>query len=254
MWFESHLPEAPSEGCKIRGFLAGPDDDEQPAYYRLPIADASADSFADVDDCISWTTTGMWSKKVSKLLPCPDICSWCFYWFEGEEVVKFRSLNPHVMELAGMCSFENLAMTDVVLSSSEAEDVEAAVRSIIEASSWLNWWTFTVKSMALRFSQEVRMLKQLCIAGARCQLLVEKTVSTVWVNLVLKWRDAVIMKVKDSISFESFMDLWNLQWPGSSELFPTEAVEKAVEKLLSVLHDEAIRKTVSTEKSAFKSS
>ena len=37
--------------------------------------------------------------------------------------MKFKSLSFHVTELVGMRSFENLAKTSVVLSSSEAEDV-----------------------------------------------------------------------------------------------------------------------------------
>ena len=93
---ESRLPEAPLEGCKIHGFCEGLDDDEQPeSSYRLPIGDASADILADIDDHISSTTTGMRSKKVSKLLSYPSIHSRQFYWFEGEEVVKSRSLNHH---------------------------------------------------------------------------------------------------------------------------------------------------------------
>ena len=56
--------------------------------------------------------------KVSKLLPYPGIQSGQFYHFEGEEVIKFCSLLLHMTELVGMCSFENMAKTDVVLSSS----------------------------------------------------------------------------------------------------------------------------------------
>ena len=58
-------------------------------------------------------------------------------------------------------------------------------------------WVFTVKSMALCSTQEVQMIKWLCMAGARCQLLVAKTTSTVWANLILKRGDAVLTKVKD---------------------------------------------------------
>ena len=86
-------------------------------------------------------------------------------------------------ELAGMSSFDDLAKTNVVLSSSEAEDLEVASRSIVETTSWMDWWTFSAKSMALWTSEEVRMLKQLFMAGARCQLLVVKTAFTMWINL-----------------------------------------------------------------------
>ena len=52
--------------------------------------------------------------------------------------MKARSLNRHVTELAGMRSFDNLNKTDVILSSSEAEDLEAAVRSNVEATFWMD--------------------------------------------------------------------------------------------------------------------
>ena len=96
--------------------------------------------------------------------------------------------------------------------------------------------TFAAKSMALRSSGDTRMLKCLFVAGARCQLLVAKTASSIWANLILKRRDAVLTKVKDSISFESFMDLPDSPLSGSTELFPKEAVEKAIEKSSRVLH------------------
>ena len=175
MQFESCLPEALSEGCKIRSFRAGLGDDEQlVSSYWLLIGDAPADIFADTDDYISSTTTGMHSKKVSKLLPYPIVCSWRFYWFEVEGVVMFWPLNHHVIELSGRRLFKNMVNKDVVVLSSEVEDLETAIRSIIEATSWTDWWTFTFKFMAPRFSQEVRMLKQLCVAYTRYHFLWRK--------------------------------------------------------------------------------
>ena len=94
------------------------------------------------------------------------------------------------------------------------------------------------------------MLKRLYVASACCQLLVAKIALIMWVNLVLKRHDAVLTKVKDSISFESFMDHRNSLLSGSSELFPAEAVEKATEKSSLVLHDEVIRKAMTAEKPA----
>ena len=91
----------------------------------------------------------MYSKKGLNFLPYPSVHSHKFRWFKGEELVKVHSLNRHVTELAGMQSFEKFNKTDVILSSSEAEDMEAAIRSIIEATSWMDWWTFAMKSLAL---------------------------------------------------------------------------------------------------------
>ena len=112
--------------------------------------------------------------------------------------MKAYFLNRHVMEVAGMWSFDNLDKTDVILSSSEAEDLKAAVSSIGEATFWMDWWTFAMKFISLNSSSEVRLVWQLSLAGTRCQLLVAKTISTVWANLVLKCRDAVLVKVTDS--------------------------------------------------------
>ena len=161
---------------------------------------------ADIDDCISSTTSGMWSKKVSKLLPYPGIRSSQFYRFEGE-VIKFRSLNWHETELAGLCWFDNLAETGMVLLSSEAEDLKAAVRSIVEDSTWMDWWTFIAKSTALQSSQEVLLLKRPFVTGSRCYLLLAKTASTVWANLVLKSWDTVLAVLRSRIRYH-----WSPSW------------------------------------------
>ena len=76
----SELLEAPSENRKIRGFRAALDGNDQPASsYCLPVGGASV----DIDDCISSPSSGMPSRKVSKLLPYPRVHSRRFYHFEG---------------------------------------------------------------------------------------------------------------------------------------------------------------------------
>ena len=194
----NELPEAPSESCKILGFRSALEDDDQPASsYCLPVGSVSWYSLSDIDDHIS-SPSSMCSKKVSKLLPYAGVRS---RRFEVEEETKTRSLNHHVTELAGVRFFENLNRMDVILFFYEAEDTKAAMWSILEATSWMDWWTFTIKSLALKSSSDVRLVLRLSVAGARCQLLVVKMASTLWANLVLKRRDAVLEKVKDSISF-----------------------------------------------------
>ena len=110
----NELPEAPSEGRKVRGFRAALEDDGQPASsYKMPVHGASADILAGIDNRVSSPSLEMRSKKVSKLLQCPGILSRKFYWFEGEDVTKAKALNCHVTELAGLCSYENLNKTDM---------------------------------------------------------------------------------------------------------------------------------------------
>ena len=105
------------------------------ASYKIPIGGASADILADIDTRVSSSSSGMRSRKVSKLLQYQGVRSRKFYRFEGENITKAKALNYHVTELAGLCTFDNLKKTDVTWSSTEAEDMEAALQSIVEITS-----------------------------------------------------------------------------------------------------------------------
>ena len=76
--------------------------------------------------------------------------------------------------------------------------MEAALKSIVEATSWIDWWTFAMESLSLKSTKDLRLVRRLSLAGARCQLLVARTASTLCANVVLKRRDAVLVRVKDS--------------------------------------------------------
>ena len=243
----NELSEAPSESGKICGLQEALEDDEQPASsYKMPVGGALADVLADIDDRVSSPSSCMRSKKVLKLLQHPGVRSRKFYRFQGEEVTKAKVLNHHLTELVGLRSRDNLNKTDFIWSSTEAEDMEAALKSIVEVTLWMDWWTFAMKSLSLKSTNDARFVRRLSLAGARCQLLVAKT------TLTLKRCDAVLTKVKDSISFESFMDLRIAKLSSGSDLFPTDVLEKAVEKSSKVLHDETMQKAVSSDKPASK--
>ena len=101
----NELLEAPSESHKILGFRGALEDDDQPASsYHLPIGRGSADILDDIDDRISSPSSGVHSKKVSKLLTYTGVRNCHFYRFE-DELSKAHSLNRHLTELPGMSSF-----------------------------------------------------------------------------------------------------------------------------------------------------
>ena len=106
--FLTRLPEASSESPKIRGFMAALEDNDQPAAsYKLAIGGASADILANIDDRVSFTLSGMRSRKVSKLLQFQGVHSHKFCRFQGEDITKAKALNCHVRELAGLRTFDN---------------------------------------------------------------------------------------------------------------------------------------------------
>ena len=70
------LPPAPSEGRKICGFNVVLDpDDHRSSHFCLTVSNASAGILADIDDHVSSSSSGIQSKKVSKLLPYPGVHS-----------------------------------------------------------------------------------------------------------------------------------------------------------------------------------
>ena len=63
-----------------------------------------------------------------------------------------------------------------------------------------------------------RILRELTVcfvAGAWCQLLLVRTTSTLSANLLIKRYNVVLGKLKDNISFKSFMDLRNVSLSGA---------------------------------------
>ena len=175
----------------------------------MPVGRASADILADIDDRVSSPSSGVRLKKVLKLLQYPGIHSKKFYRFKGEDMMKAKALNCHVTKLAGLCRYENLNKTDIIWSSTKAEDMEAALKSFVEATSWMDWWTFAMKSLSLKSTKDAHLVCHLTKAGARCQMLVAKMASTLWANVILKQCDAVLAKVKNFTSFESLM-VWEV--------------------------------------------
>ena len=99
----------------MHGFHAGQDLEDQPSYsYSLPMGDASADVLADIDDRISLSSCGTWSKMMSKLLPYPGVCICHYYCLGGEKVVCSQTLPLAITELGEMRSSNNLNEMDVV--------------------------------------------------------------------------------------------------------------------------------------------
>ena len=48
-----------------------------------------------------------------------------------------------------MKSYDNLAKSDVVFFSVEVENLETAVRTLVEVTSWMDWWFSTAKTLAM---------------------------------------------------------------------------------------------------------
>ena len=43
--------------------------------------------------------------------------------------------------------YENISRSGVTFTSSELEEVEATLKILLEATSWIDWWLFTTYSL-----------------------------------------------------------------------------------------------------------
>ena len=150
---------------------------------------ASADILTDIEDRVLSPSSGIRSKEVSKLLQ-PEVLPFPRGGGDKSEGNKSSSLWSGRLR-----SWDNLNKADVSWSA-EAEDMETALKSFMEATSWIDWWTFVIKSLSLKSAKDTCLVRRLSLAGARCQLLVAKTASTLWANVILKRRHTVLVKVK----------------------------------------------------------
>ena len=88
-----------------------------------------------------------------------------------------------------------------------------------------------------------------CKDEAKCYLFfVAGTRTSIWINLVLKLRNAVLGKVRVNMTYETVVKLRIVPVFGSTDLLTSEMVGKAREKLSRTVHDQAIRKAVAFER------
>ena len=67
-------------------------DDQTPSSYRFPLGDTFSDILWDIDDHISFPSSGIQFKKVSKLPPYPSMHSRHYYRIEGNDVIHHQTL------------------------------------------------------------------------------------------------------------------------------------------------------------------
>ena len=145
----------------MSGFCATQDSDEQPLLLNcLPIVGIAEDILEDLEDMIS--TLNLRSMKVAKLLSYSIVRGKWYYQFKGEEVTR-RPMPYGITELSVMQSFEYLATTDVVPSSSEMEDVETISRTLVEAAFWMDWWFDAAKTVVMKDTKEKVKVQRLFI-------------------------------------------------------------------------------------------
>ena len=111
---------------------------------------ASTDMLTDMDNGISSSSSSMHSKKVYKLLPNPGIHNYRYNCFEGggRGIVKSCSIPRAIAELE-VGPRMTISIRQMLCSCLRKQRIsEAASRTIIKATMWMGWWTYSAKSLS----------------------------------------------------------------------------------------------------------
>ena len=81
------------------------------------------------------------SQASMKLLP-PLIIKLGRYKFKGDLVPQFLQLPGCITKLSGMRSHDNTSRIDVTFTFFKVQEMEASLRTPLEAASWIGWWFF----------------------------------------------------------------------------------------------------------------
>ena len=124
----------------------------------------------------------------------------------------------------------------MIITSAKIKDLEAALRTFLEASSWMDWWLYTAKSMACmlpvkgwRFSAPSSLVLGLPPSSVLNQC------SSIMILCWGRWRTISVL----SCSWSSAMPSHSAQLSCSPRV-----PQRSVENLSWVLHDEAIQNAV----------
>ena len=89
------------------------------------------------------------------------------------------------MKLSHLGSYDNLSSLDVVLTSSQMEEVDSAFMMLLEVASWLHRWFVTAQLLVLENSSDLAKCHWLFVTFARTAMMISIAL-VLWVNAILE--------------------------------------------------------------------
>ena len=116
------------------------------------------------------------------------------------------------------------------LSLPQIEEVELVTHTLLESSSWLDWWSCAAWSMILLNCNDEVKCYFLFVAGAWTRMMMAHISLLLWVNTVLKRWNEVLAKLKLNLIYVAWMELRNASIFNAFRLFPSYFISKAAKK------------------------
>ena len=180
------------------------------------------------------------ARKTKALLPLPLPKQKKYYLLQGVSTGA-STVNDSMADLL-KSSLDSAAKKDVVLSSADAKELESGASFACNASSWLDHWFTAFGRLALDPTRDEATIRRMLTSGGMGLSYISDMVNTLWFNLRLKRRDAVLGAVHSECSPEDLSMLRNGSFDDSGRLFPEEAVRDVIEASRSRVNAAAMRR------------
>ena len=141
-----------------------------------------------------------------------------------------------------------LKKLSVSLTHSQEASLERVLASVVEASSWMDWWVATCSHWrAYVPAEEQASFDRFLGSGSKAVEFMASHSFTALTNLVLARRDSVLTCVRSSVPQDSLSALRNAPLASSSShLFPSRLVQEAVDKARASDSDTLIQRTLTS--------
>ena len=209
------------QGPGIEAFVA--ESPVQSVSYALPRSAMMESLVADANARLSLDRGSFVERKLSKGLLAPTMQRHRRYYKEQDVLDVSPTLNDSMGDLL-KSSLDKASKKEVSFSAAEAKELEACASSISSVTSWLDHWLTAFGRSALDPEHDEASIRRLLASGAKALRFQASQVSSLWVNLRLKRRDAVLGDLASGCTPEDIAALRNGLLDDSGYLFPEEVV------------------------------
>ena len=98
----------------------------------------------------------------------PSIRGRQYYRFQDKKVIRTGLSYHQTLQLEVI---QELHRDQYRISSSEMEDMEAAIRTLLEAAFWMDWWFDTAKPLVMKDAREKAKVHRFFVTGTRTLMM-----------------------------------------------------------------------------------
>ena len=191
--------------------------------FALPRSRMMESLAADANARLSQDKDSLKEQKKSKAILSAPLARHRRYYREEGRAGASPTLNSSMSDLLKL-PLDQAAKKDVVLSVAETKEFEAGIDSSCSAVSWLDHWLNAFGRSALDPTRDEVSIRRMLQSGSKALFFLARQLNTMWANLKLKRRDAVLGSLALGCTPENVAALRFGSLDDPDRLFPEEAI------------------------------